>query len=108
MYTSVPAGEIAGAGSFCLFCENGDTGLPTVTSMPVAVAGLAGPPPPHQRKHPKRGPSRLPPGGIVTTTWHPPKNRHGCRGTSAGSIRITEVRQTQKGPCQSGAAPVDE
>src|SRR5713101_9051971 len=96
MYTSVPAGEIAGAGSFCLFCENGDTGLPTVTSMPVAVAGLAGPPPPHQRKHPKRGPSRLPPGGIVSTTWQPLKNRYDGPGTWAGYIGITEDRKSTR------------
>src|SRR5262249_22302488 len=32
--------SMATAGSFCLFCENGDRGLPTVTSVPVA--GLAG------------------------------------------------------------------
>src|SRR6266436_7963635 len=32
--------SIATAGSFCLFCENGDAGLPTVTSVPAA--GLAG------------------------------------------------------------------
>src|SRR5215470_8279606 len=39
------AASIATAGSFCLFCENGDDGLPTVTSVPVAGpagAGLAG------------------------------------------------------------------
>src|SRR5689334_1067373 len=28
--------SIATAGSFCLFCENGDIGLPTVTSVPAA------------------------------------------------------------------------
>src|SRR5215472_9395836 len=32
--------SIATAGSFCLFCENGDDGLPTVASVPVA--GWAG------------------------------------------------------------------
>src|SRR5215472_17201266 len=36
--------SIATAGSFCLFCENGDDGLPTVTSVPMVgwlAAGLA-------------------------------------------------------------------
>jgi hypothetical protein len=28
--------SIATAGSFCLFCENGAVGLPTVTSVPAA------------------------------------------------------------------------
>src|SRR5260370_39825840 len=34
--------SIATAGSFCLFCENGDTGLPTVTSVPVAGGSVTG------------------------------------------------------------------
>src|SRR5215470_6404480 len=34
--------SIATAGSFCLFCENGDDGLPTVTSVPVAGPAGAG------------------------------------------------------------------
>src|SRR5260370_18913683 len=35
--------SMATAGSFCLFCENGVTGLPTVTSVPVAgLPALAG------------------------------------------------------------------
>src|SRR5262249_61420406 len=36
--------SIATAGSFCLFCENRDAGLPTVTSVPAVgwlVAGWA-------------------------------------------------------------------
>src|SRR5215470_13315185 len=36
------AASIATAGSFCLFCENGDNGLPTVTSVPGAGAAMAG------------------------------------------------------------------
>src|ERR1700761_5505469 len=35
--------SIATAGSFCLFCENGDTGLPTVTSVPGVGAAMAVP-----------------------------------------------------------------
>jgi hypothetical protein len=36
-------GLIATAGSFCLFCGNGDGGLPTVTSVsPPCVASAAG------------------------------------------------------------------
>src|SRR5258708_17779318 len=35
--------SIATAGSFCLFCENGDVGLPTVTRLPVAGCSASGP-----------------------------------------------------------------
>src|SRR5260370_4326738 len=34
--------SIATAGSFCLFCENGVTGLPTVTSVPVSGGSATG------------------------------------------------------------------
>src|SRR5260370_21453644 len=34
--------SIATAGSFCLFCENGDGGLPTVSSVPVAGGSASG------------------------------------------------------------------
>src|SRR5215472_13650608 len=37
--------SIATAGSFCLFCENGDRGLPTVTGVPVAGLADAAPAP---------------------------------------------------------------
>src|SRR5215471_14068388 len=36
------AASIATAGSFCLFCENGDGGLPFVTSVPVVGVTLSG------------------------------------------------------------------
>src|SRR5919206_3437844 len=39
--TFVATGLTATAGSFCLFCENGVVGLPTVTSASCAGAGAA-------------------------------------------------------------------
>src|SRR5882757_7011643 len=96
--------SMATAGSFCLFCENGDAGLATVTSVPVAgpACGWTA-----AATAPTEAPIARP---IVTTTrpirihdiGYPQRKTDDGLRTGAGYSGITKVRQIQKGASGCG------